>query len=303
VRPLLPLVLAAALAACSSLPPTITPAPSTGSNLAPTIDPSLPKLTVDVANTQLSLGEERIAFHLHGPSGELLTGDGIEATVKILAVRADGSEASVASGPALYFGSAMPGGGAWVTYSTFDSSGRWVLQVTASKPDGWQAVGRANLDVQGRTALPRVGSRPPATENPTIAGDDASAVTSDPQPDPELYRMTVAQALDSGRPTVVFLGSPAHCDTDACSATLREIKATRAKYASRVNFIHIETRDLADPASVSPAAEEWHLPSEPWTFILDKSGLVANRIEGPIDQVELGLLLDRTLSGARAGTP
>jgi hypothetical protein len=33
--------------------------------------------------------------------------------------------------------------------------------------------------------------------------------------------------------------------------------------------------------------DEWHLPSDPWTFIVDKTGIVRDRFEGSAPPEEL----------------
>jgi hypothetical protein len=315
VRLLLAMLLILVLVACSSSPPTITPpageaaAGGTGpaSNIiatvqigkpTPTPDPNAKPITVKVTNTELGLGFERITFRIYDQAGKELTSSDLEVAVRILtAPTADRPSTSVASGPAFYFGLGTPAGSSWVTYTEFDSSGPWLLEATATRPDGWKGVGQGEMTVAGRTALPRVGTTAPIVDNPTLAQGDVSKITSDANPDPDLYRLTMQQATTNGRPTVIFLGSPKYCPTDICQGTLGEIKAMKTQYGDRVNFIHIETHDLANPKQFSPAAQAWHLPSEPWTFLLDKDGHIVNRIEGPLSRVELDLLLKRLLSG------
>ncbi len=279
---------------CAPLPPTVTPVPTMRSATEAILDRSQAPLEVAVANRQLSLGEERIAFGLRDGSGRVLTDADVKVTVELLAVRADGARASVAQGPAAFFGAGFSDGGNWVTYTDFDSSGDWILHVTASRGDGWQAVGEAVVNVVGRSATPRIGSRPPRGDEATTP-EERLARTSDPAPDPELYALAVGEAADSGRPSVILLASPGHCPTATCRETLAEFKAVKGEFRGRVNFVHVETRDLADPAAMSPAAVAWQLPSEPWVFLLDGSGRIANRIEGPVDRDELRLLLKRLL--------
>ena len=42
---------------------------------------------------------------------------------------------------------------------------------------------------------------------------------------------------------------------------------------------------------VVKTVEEWHLPSDPWTFVVDRTGVVRDRFEGaaPIDELEPAL--------------
>lgn len=282
-----------AMAGCTADPPTVTPEPGTAF-LTP--DASAQAMKIEIRNTELSVGLERVAFVLSDEGGTMI---GPEATVTTEFYRLSPSGDNpvlASSGPAQYFGSGLPGGGSWVVYAPFDSSGEWGFGILANRPDGSHGRSRFNVQVAARPAAPRVGQVPPFGDTPK-AGADLAAVTSDTDPNSALYAQSITEAAASGRPTVVHFGSPAHCVTgEACQAALDQIKGAWALYQDRVNFVHVETHSLDDPATLSAAATAWGLPSEPWTFILDAHGRITVRAEGAVDQVELGLLIDRELA-------
>jgi hypothetical protein len=291
--PLLAALALLALAGCTGAPPTITPPVTTPDPLAtPTANPAAKALTIEVLNAELAPGEERVTFRLKGPDGTEIT-DGT-AEVGMYRVLANGQAAKAASGPAAYFGAGQPGGGEWVVYTEFDSSGVWGFEVSLNHPVLGLAAGRVNVDVAARPKTPKVGDKPAVTDSPVASGDLA-AITSDPSPDPALYAMTVGQAMGSGKPTVVYFGSPAHCPTKLCEASLAALKQVKGQFGSQVNFIHVETRDRKDPTQISATAQAWGLPSEPWTFVLDKAGRVNTRIEGGLDALELEAVLRQKL--------
>jgi hypothetical protein len=290
---LLPIVMSAS---CTGSPPTVTPAPPTESTGPATPNPAAEALTLEIKNTALAVGQERIAFLLYDSTGNEISGDSYDVEVNVL--RTDpttGSESPVAGGAALYFGIPIQDGGGWVVYSDFDSSGPWSIEALVSRTDGWSGRGVAAFEVAGPTDLPRVGDRVPDTDAPRADGDDLSTVTSDPEPDPDLYQMTVNDAVETGKPTVVIFSSPEHCAGEICAATLEEVKILKGLYGSQVNFIHLESRDLADPGSLSASAQAWAIATEPWTFVVDEQGRVAARVEGPLDRTELELLVKRVL--------
>jgi hypothetical protein len=252
-------------------------------------------LTVEVLNTELAVGMERLAFRLRDPEGQPI---GPESAVNTEFYRLiQGSEEAVlaSSGPAQYFGSGTAGGGSWVVYAPFDASGEWGFGITADKPGVDQARGRLNVNVAAHPSAPRVGQMPPSGDSPV---GDPAAISSDPSPDPALYEKTIAQAMESGVPTLIHFGSPLHCAGESCAAALDEVKATLAGYKGRANFVHVETRNMTDPAALSPTAAAWGIPSEPWTFVLDRRGRISARAEGLVDRTELGLLLDRELAAS-----
>jgi hypothetical protein len=287
-------------AGCAADPATITPAPPTADPLAgPTADPGAEPLAVEIASHEVAVGLERVAFHLKDAAGAALR----EGTVNVEFYRTmpSGQSSRTASGPpAVYFGRGLPDGGAWVIYSNFDSSGPWDMRVSATRDDGsaWRGAAIVQLDVIGRSVTPRTGAAPPFGATPTLAaGGDATALTSDPSPDPDLYALSIEQARTSGKPTIIVFGSPAHCPSDLCRAVLDEVKAVKLKYHDQVNVIHVETHDLQDPQNLTPAAAAWGVGSGPWVFILDTDGLVATRIEGSTDRTELELWAQRLLGG------
>ena len=65
------------------------------------------------------------------------------------------------------------------------------------------------------------------------------------------------------------------------------MKAVYAGLGDKANFIHIEVYQSFDPFVYVEEMDEWHLQSEPWTFVLDRGGVVAARFGGPVSPREL----------------
>ena len=97
------------------------------------------------------------------------------------------------------------------------------MEVRVFLPGGVIGVGRAQLSVATAGSAPALGVRPPASRNKTSADftdpndpDELATITSAEVPDPDLYRMTVAEALDSGLPSIISFATPAFCQTATC---------------------------------------------------------------------------------------
>jgi hypothetical protein len=61
---------------------------------------------------------------------------------------------------------------------------------------------------------------------------------------------------------------------------------------ARANFIHVEIYQYPfDGLHTAKTVDEWHLPSDPWTFVVDKGGIVRDRFEGaaPVEELEPSL--------------
>lgn len=184
----------------------------------------------------------------------------------------------------------------WVAYPDLPHNGLWGFQATISLADGSQTEAQFTIQVNEQTATPAVGAPAPASENRTAANEpDLSKLTSDPNPEPALYQMTVAAALQSGKPTVVTLATPAFCQTRICTPVVDSVKAVYRQHSEEVNFIHLEI--YKDFSTLEPAdeVEQWGLTSEPWTFVVAADGRISARFGGPLSPRELSAALDEVL--------
>ena len=102
-----------------------------------------------------------------------------------------------------------------------------------------------------------------------------------------LYKISLKESLESQKATVILFATPAFCKTGTCGPQLDVIKDLSNEWDEKFNFIHSEIYsnsneiegDLSN-AQISKAAKEWNLPSEPWTFIINESGIIISKFEG-----------------------
>jgi glutathione peroxidase-family protein len=54
----------------------------------------------------------------------------------------------------------------------------------------------------------------------------------------------------------------------------------RPRHGDAVRFVHVEI--FKDPRNqiLADAVTEWHLPSEPWIFFIDRTGTIVERFDG-----------------------
>lgn len=177
--------------------------------------------------------------------------------------------------------------GLYVTYPTFDSTGKWGAEVSV-EGDGLDETVRASFEVAGEGMTPAVGERAPASKTPTGSGRELKKITTDTKPDPDFYRMSIDEALRAGKPFVVTFATPRFCSSAVCGPTLDIVKK-ESKDWPKVEFIHVEVYDLSDLKNLKPvpAVREWGLPSEPWVFVVDSQGKVAAKFEGTVSPKEL----------------
>ena len=292
-----------ALVSCSgqaTFPPTPTSTPPATLTPTPSSTPTL-ELTVQVISTDLSIGPNRLAF-------ALLEKDFTHVSVEqaqVSTYHPGDSPTSEPSGSSIARFRSWPvaGTGVYTTMANFDRAGTWGIVVGATGRDGTIRYGQGAFRVKEQSATPAIGSIAPPTENKT-AGDVSSLeeLTTASSPDPELYSMTIADALESGKPLVVAFATPAFCTSATCGPQVEVIEAVKERYRGRVNFIHVEIFDNpvemrkdVSKARTAAAVEEWGLASEPWTFIVDEEEIITAKFEAYTTAEEIEDELERML--------
>ena len=249
--------------------------------------------------SELSVGTNRIAFGLiDSVSGPLRN-----ATVQVSTffLTQTGQEGPLETVPAVFRPWPVGAGGVYTAQVSFDRPGTWGLGVVVVDAEGSVRESSARVEVAEESLVPSVGSPAPRSVTKTARDvDKLEEMTTDPDPDPDLYAMTIAEALDAGRPLVVSFATPAYCTTATCGPQVDVVKDLKDRYGDQVNFIHVEVydnpREIQGDLSRGRLAEaitEWNLRSEPWTFIMDGDGLVSARFEGFTTRDEL----EEALSG------
>ena len=249
---------------------------------------------ISLASTDLAVGDNRVVFALIRPGSGALKDAQVE--VQTFFLSGTTPQDAIQTAPAAF--QAWPGGTAGVYRANlaFDQPGDWGLGVVATLPDGESVNVGARIQVKRTSSTPAIGSPAPRSDTKTASDADAlTDISTDPSPDPDLYRLSVAEALDEPEPLLVAFATPAYCRTATCGPQMNIVKELKDKYADGMNFIHVEVYD--NPAEIreqgigvartAPALAEWGLPSEPWTFLVDGGGIVRAKYEGFVNADEL----------------
>ena len=289
-------VVAIALVACGGSapepPPVSTVAPPVIQ--VPTVGPDDGEIQSHLATKVLEVGTQRVAFLLNTQKALIKA-----PQVHISVAAADGSVA-LEELTAGY--NAWPYGvrGSYAAPVDFPTPGDYRLTVT---PVGGEVSGEAVIDVAvaADSPIPSVGEPAPASETKTLdAATDIFDVTTSYEPDTELYRISVAEAVGSGKPSVVVFATPAFCTSPTCGPQVDTVSELRAEHPDAANYIHVELYDNPDEiqgdlsrAELVTAADEWgftQIPgwtNESWVFVLDGEGIVRQRFEGFATLAEL----------------
>lgn len=288
------------LAACTASP-TSTPV-----SISPTSTPlpTGPEVGVIVISTDLAVGVNRVVFGLVDREGMPVRSSGGQAEVQA-AIFISGQEAAEVRHSATARFMRWPTGsqGVFTASLELDTAGFWQLQVSIASEDRGLVEAVGAFEVKERSDTPSIGERAPASITPTLAGvEDLATITSSPVPDPDLYRLSVHQALEAGKPLVVVFATPAFCITATCGPQVEVVSQLKERFQDRANFIHVEV--FEDPHVIEggrptggfvPAVLEWNLPTEPWTFVLDRAGRVQAKFEAFTTLEELEDALQKVL--------
>ena len=98
------------------------------------------------------------------------------------------------------------------------------------------------------------------------------------------------------KPVALLFATPQLCASRVCGPVADIALQLKAKYGSQMDFIHQEVYVDNDVSKgLREPLRQFNLPSEPWLFIVDKSGKITSRLEGSIgiqqfeDAVKTGL--------------
>ena len=166
----------------------------------------------------------------------------------------------------------------------------WLLAEPEGGSTKVQALG--NVVVSKQDSPPDVGDPAIASQTPTLASTngDTAALTTRTPPDESLLRYSIAGSLAAKVPFVVTFATPKFCSSRTCGPVVDVVEEVSHRLEDEnVRFIHVEVYAENDPAKglLNRWMQEWKLPTEPWTFLVDAKGTIVDRFEGTVSVTEL----------------
>jgi hypothetical protein len=263
-------------------------------------------VTAILGTPDLGVGRHRVGFVLTTPEGLV--------RVPVLAVesyRHPDGPGSVAEGPievseARFYEFPFGTRGIYSMPLEFDRAGDWSVRVRFPASSGEFVTTEFAFAVAEETHAPDIGAPAPASQTPTLATAASLAqLSTGHEPDAALYQVTIADALDAGRPLVVVFASPAFCTNALCGPQVEVLGELAADYEGRANFVHVDLYENPDEiqgdlsrAIRTPILEEWGITTDEWTFVVDADGRVAARFEAFVTHEELEAALLNVLGEA-----
>jgi hypothetical protein len=171
----------------------------------------------------------------------------------------------------------------------FDRKGPWLAIAMLKGDSGLEASRLTATPVVGDfPRIPGVGEKAPVIHTPTAAtvGGDMAKIDTRVPPD-QMHEVDFADAVGK-KPVVLVFATPALCQSRVCGPVVDVAQQVADSYKGKVDFIHMEIWNDNDIAKgPRPQVQAYDLESEPWTFLIDKNGIVRDRIEGAFGVSEL----------------
>jgi hypothetical protein len=200
--------------------------------------------------------------------------------------------------------------GAYVAHVAFAQTGDWGVEVRATVDGQELEPATFRFNVLDASVEPAIGEAAPASRQRVLADvGDVSEIDSSVPPRPGMHEMTIADAVASGRPSVIAFATPAFCRSRLCAPVMDNVMDPLfERYSERANFVHVEPYELETLRSSNietpvQATRDWRLQSEPWIFVVDGAGRIAAKFEGIMAADEVEAALVETLSGVAADSP
>lgn len=242
-----------------------------------------------VATSEIVVGPNRVALGIL--ENNVPIKDAAQTNVTARFFKLNGNEATAIGQPetARYYGEGLGERGTFIVHPTFDSAGTYGMELQIERPGKQPESQRLSLEVAAKGSAPAIGQDAPRSKTPTTAEvSDLHTISSDANPDPRLHQMSVDQAVSSGKPSLIMFATPGYCQTAVCGPGVDVLQKLADTFGDRIVPVHVEVYELPyDNGKTVPAMSEWGLQTEPWLFLVDRSGKIAERFEGGITFEEL----------------
>jgi len=241
---------------------------------------------VDRANKQIDVSE--VAVYTAKPDGTELRGP-FTARKESLDVdtqyRSQQTTSDLASGDTFYVADAVYGSrGPHIALGLVRLDGRLVV----ADPVAALPIGRKN-------GPPDVGDRAIRIHTETAAdvGGDLTKISTRKPPPADMLNTDFADVVGK-KPVVLLFATPALCQSRTCGPVVDIAEQVRGQSGKGVAFIQQEIYQDNDPGKpFRSQVLAWHLPTEPWAFVVDRHGRIAARFEGVFSVGELARAVER----------
>jgi hypothetical protein len=189
----------------------------------------------------------------------------------------------------------------YATTLSLPEDGVWLFLVDATV-NGVGKVGEAPMTAGQKNDMPKPSEEAIVVATPTVRKPRGVDPICTRNPQCSMHEVSLDEALKSGRPTVVTIGTPAFCQSRFCGPVVDNVEAVSTEFPD-VNFVHIELLIDDDAETVqayqgappegfrgpvlAPAAQAWKVVEEPVTYYIDGDGVIVDRHTNAIDTTDV----------------
>jgi hypothetical protein len=176
---------------------------------------------------------------------------------------------------------------AYVTDIPLDKQGPWAFGALIKTDSGYQYSLMPSPHPVGQYPAPRVGQQAPAIHTPTVGSvSNISQIDTRVPPD-DMHSDDLADVIGK-KPVVLLFATPALCQSRVCGPVTDAELQVKQEFGDQVAFIHQEVynnNQIND--GPRPQMTAYGLQTEPWLFVIDRTGKVSSVLQGPFSVQEL----------------
>jgi hypothetical protein len=176
---------------------------------------------------------------------------------------------------------------AYVSDIPFDKPGPWEFAALIKNGGSFQYSLLPSPNSIGDYPMPQVGQTPSAIHTLT-AGEVSSISQIDTRIPPDDMHSDDFANVVGKKPVVLLFATPALCQSRVCGPVTDIAEQVKSQYGDKVAFIHQEIYNnnrIND--GPRPQMTAFHQNTEPWAYVIDRTGKVSTVLQGPFSVQEL----------------
>jgi hypothetical protein len=176
---------------------------------------------------------------------------------------------------------------AYVSDIPFDKPGPWEFGALIKNGGSFQYSLLPSPNPVGDYPMPQVGQKTPVIHTLT-AGEVSSISQIDTRvPPDDMHNDDFADVVGK-KPVVLLFATPALCQSRVCGPVTDIAEQVKQEFGDKVAFIHQEiynNNQIND--GPRPQMVAFHQNTEPWAYVIDRTGKVGTVLQGPFSVQEL----------------
>lgn len=176
----------------------------------------------------------------------------------------------------------------YVTEIQAPANGKLWMTALIATDSGFQTSEMPTAKINRFEDVPEVGDRAPVVHTPTVEDVGGKVSEIDTRNPPSTQHDDDLADVLGERPVVLLFATPALCQSRVCGPVVDITEQVKDETNADVAFIHMEIfQDNDFQKGPRPQVRAYHLPTEPWLFVIDREGRISTVVEGAFGAEEL----------------